>query len=114
MSTEPETFQDESALERTAAQSTITGERFILISISANSASDTEEMRGSGAHSVAAARLLSALDGDGLALLLAPLVLPSVEDAPPLAQRLSPLWEILARIFFLGVGEYVDGGNSER
>lgn len=97
-------------MKRTAAQRTITGERFILISIPATSVSDTEGFGGSGARSAAAARVLSTADGDGLALLL---VLP-VEDAPPPAQRLSPLLDILARIFFLGVGRCAKGRNRER
>lgn len=91
----------------TVAQSTITGERFILISISASIAFDSEELGGSGARSAAAAMVLSspvAAEEAFFALLLMLLLLlaPAEGMSPAAPERFFPfLPDNLERIFFL-------------
>lgn len=86
-------------LKRTAAQSTITGDRFVLISISASLASDSEQAADSGARSAAPASAPAPFDEEVFAFLAA----LGLEAPPaPLLLRLPPFPDALARIFFLG------------
>lgn len=85
-------------LKRTVAQSTITGDRLVLISISASLASGSEQSGGSGARSAAPASLSAPFAEDVFDFLAAPGL-----EAPPAPPRLAPFPATLARILFLGV-----------